>query len=103
MRQRDRVLRALKRHPDGVTQVDFLAPNVIDGGAPITRVAARIRDLRQDGHVIEVNGERYGCVVYRLPQPEPVPIPPPEMPEIEPAEQRLFDPPTVSAIFGDAA
>lgn len=78
MRQRDRVLRALQRYPGGLTQVDFLLPNVIDGGRPITRLAARVKDLRDDGHRIDVDGERYGCAVYKLPQAAPVPIPPPK-------------------------
>jgi hypothetical protein len=83
MKQTTRVLRALRRHPEGITSVDFLLPNVIDGGRPITRVAARIRDLRNEGHEIVTGGERYGCAVYKLPQPEPVPLPPPvvEIPE----------------------
>lgn len=103
MRQRDRVLRALKRHPDGVCQVDFLLPNVIDGGAPITRLAARVKDLREDGHEIEVNGEKYGCALYRLPQPKPIPVPPAAPPTLEPTGDRLFDPQPVNAIYGDAA
>lgn len=100
--QRARVLRALKRHPEGLTQVDWLLPNVVDGGHPITRLAARIKDIRDEGHEIEVSGERYGCAVYRLPQPEPVPIPR-SVPEVPQAEDRLFDPPAVNAIYGDAA
>lgn len=36
----------------GVRPEDFLTPNVVDGGKPIMRVAARIADLRREGHVI---------------------------------------------------
>jgi hypothetical protein len=70
MTQRDRVLHALQAAGErGVTQVDFMLPGVIDGGAPITRVAARIDELRRAGHQI-VNAEwRQKCIVYRLEQP----------------------------------
>src|SRR5690349_8807518 len=66
--QKQRVLAALRsRGARGITQVDFLAPNVIDGGKPITRVAPRILELRKDdGHEIVVDGERDSCAVYRL-------------------------------------
>lgn len=65
--QKDRVLAALRTNPRGITQVDFSLPFVIDGGNPITRVAARIEDLEKDGHRIVVAGERRDkCVVYRL-------------------------------------
>lgn len=36
----------------GVTPVDFTGPDVIDGGAPILRLAGRINDLRNQGYVI---------------------------------------------------
>lgn len=65
--QRDRVLRALhSAGPRGITAVDFQLPTVIDGGAPILRLAARIKDLRDEGHAITVTGERHGCAVYEL-------------------------------------
>ena len=95
MTQKTRVLRALRRHPEGITQVDFLLPNVIDGGPPITRVAARVRDLRTDGHEILVDGERNGCAVYVLPRPVRVELPPPVVVVPERA-----GPPT---LFGEAA
>jgi hypothetical protein len=67
MTQQDRVLAALTRAgARGVTQVDFLLPNVIDGGAPITRVAARVNELRNDGFQIQTDGERDSCAVYKL-------------------------------------
>lgn len=68
MSQSRRVRRALERHAQGVCSVDFLLPNVIDGGLPITRLAARINDLRKAGVEIEVDGERHGCAVYKLAQ-----------------------------------
>lgn len=84
--QRDRVLKALERAGEhGITQVDFLAPGVIDGGDPITRLAARVHELiNQDGHSIVKDGQRNACDVYKLieraperrpgwwPTPEPV-------------------------------
>lgn len=69
--QVERIVAALRRHPEGITAVDFLLPDVIDGGKPITRVAARILDARMQGHDIVTDGERNGCVVYRLARPEP--------------------------------
>src|SRR4030095_15562487 len=96
---------APKRHPERLTQVDFLAPNVIDGYAPITRLAARIKDLRDDGHEIVVDGERYSCAVYKLPQAEPVPIPRSEPPTTEELQggDALFVLPSRSAIFDEDA
>jgi len=65
--QSERVLRALQRAGDrGVTQVDFALPDVIDGGPPITRVAARVKDLREHGHMIVAAGTRQQCRVYAL-------------------------------------
>jgi hypothetical protein len=67
MSQRARVLAALRsRGADGVCSVDFLLPDVLDGGSPITRLAARMLELREDGHEIQVIGEKHGCAVYRL-------------------------------------
>lgn len=65
--QCERVLRALELSGRrGVCQVDFLAPNVIDGGEPITRLAARVSDLKRDGHSIHYAGSRNKTRVYRL-------------------------------------
>lgn len=50
MSQNDRVLAALRNGP--VSPISFAAPNVIDGGPPVMRVAARIKDLRDAGHLI---------------------------------------------------
>lgn len=63
--QCERVLLALMRYPR-VSVIDFLAPVVIDGGRPITRLAARIRDLRSEGYDIEHAGVVNGCASYRL-------------------------------------
>jgi hypothetical protein len=48
-----------------VCQVDFLPPTV-DGRAPITRLAARIDELRAAGHVIASAGWRHKTRVYVL-------------------------------------
>lgn len=63
--QNERVLLALMRYPR-VSVTDFLAPAVVDGGKPITRLAARINDLRAEGHKIERAGRVNGCASYRL-------------------------------------
>lgn len=63
--QVERVIRAADTHR-GVCQVDFLAPDVIDGGPPITRLAARLWDAEQWGCVFECIGRRSGCKVWRL-------------------------------------
>lgn len=80
MTQAARVLAALRKHKQGITQVDFLTP-CIDHGAPITRVAARVLELKQDGHQIVTDGERDSCAVYKLvydaetaPEVEPEPV-----------------------------
>src|SRR5690349_5057933 len=65
--QKQRVLAALRsRGALGVTAVDFASGRVCDGGKPIMRVAARVLELRQDGHEIVIDGERDSCAVYRL-------------------------------------
>lgn len=96
--QRDRVLRALERvGSHGLTQVDFQPPHVIDGGAPITRVAARIEELRGQGHRIDNRGRRDKCAVYVLAATAHEPIPTPEPTPVV----SLFGPGPRSAIFGD--
>jgi hypothetical protein len=96
--QRDRVLQALQRvGSHGLTQVDFQPPSVIDGGAPITRVAARIEELRDAGHRIDSTGRRDKCVIYVL-RDKPVrhePI----TPAGEAPVASLFGPGPRSAIF----
>lgn len=65
--QATRVLAALARAGDrGVTQGDWLVPGGADGAGRITRVAARVEELRSDGIAIAVDGKREGFAVYRL-------------------------------------
>lgn len=65
--QTERVVRAIRRAGErGITQVDFLLPHVIDGGRPITRLAARVKDARDAGEQIVVDGERDSCAVYKI-------------------------------------
>jgi hypothetical protein len=66
--QCQRVERALdEAGANGITQVDFLLPDVIDGGKPITRVGARIYDLRKKrGLAIVELGHRDSCTIYML-------------------------------------
>ena len=66
MTQAQRIKAALLAHHQGITQLDFQGPHVIDGGAPILRVAARIHDLGLAGFPIIDGGERQGCKLYRL-------------------------------------
>lgn len=79
-----RVLNELRRAGTfGVDQTQFLAPNVCDGGDPLTNLAGRIWDLRhKHGCVITEGGWRNGgCRIYVLvsepaavaPSPDPVP------------------------------
>ena len=63
--QVDRVVRAARSF-QGVCAVDFLGPDVVDGGKPITRVAARIQDAEDQGYVFEIIGWRAKTKVYRL-------------------------------------
>lgn len=104
--QTKRVSRALDRYPAGVCQVDFLLPNVIDGLAPITRLAARVKDLRDAGEAIEVIGERHGCAVYARARVETKPVTPaPDPAPAEPvAQPSLFElAPRVAVFDEDAA
>jgi hypothetical protein len=96
MTQSDRVLAALSRAgARGITSVDFIRHPTVDGGPPILRVAARIRDLRDQGIEIETDGERDGVAVYKLrtvsstaPGGDRVVEP---APSAEPSDGRLFD------------
>lgn len=62
-RQVDRIAAWLDRH-GSFNEVEFAAPNVVDGGDPIQRVAARIYDLKQEGWVIDTRRERNGTATY---------------------------------------
>lgn len=65
--QAERVLRALRRAGErGLTAVDFGLPHVVDGGEPVTRLAARVLELREQGHTIVKAGRRNKCAVYKL-------------------------------------
>lgn len=67
MTDKQRVLRlALARGDKGLTQVDFMLPNVVDDAKPITRLAARIKDLRDEGIEFVDGGRRNGMKVYIL-------------------------------------
>lgn len=114
MTQTARVLAALTRAgDDGISAVDFAAPNVCDGGKPIMRVAARVKDLRDEGFRIETDGERNGCAVYKLRAPtsdakgappleqaDSAPVPSPEgvRSASAPADQ-LFDVPAMNDMW----
>ncbi len=66
--QKTRIAMQLVMSEDGFVVTDFAAPRVVDGGAPILRVAARIHDLRRDGWEIdEVPVGRSRVARYRLP------------------------------------
>jgi len=66
MTQKQRILAQLKAAGGrGVSPTDFLAPDVCDGGKPILRVAARILDLKNEGHSIDCQTEA-GTAVYVL-------------------------------------
>jgi len=57
--QAARVLAALRsRGQHGICAVDFLVPDVCDGGSPILRLPSRINDLKNVGHDIENTGKR---------------------------------------------
>jgi hypothetical protein len=85
--QKQRVL-AVLRH-GSCTQVDWLAPQVIDSGPPITRLAARINELRDDGFDIREAGRRHGCSIYVLALKERADVVVPESPATT-----LFEPST---------
>ena len=63
--QTERVIAAARSYR-GITQVDFLLPGVCDGGAPITRVAARLHEADLAGYTFECLGRRDKCKVWRL-------------------------------------
>jgi hypothetical protein len=54
---------------------DLLPPATIDDGPTITRVGARIKDLRDAGHTIRNAGTRDGFTVYVIYVPEPPSVP----------------------------
>lgn len=67
MTQRQRVLAALEdAGASGVSPVDFLGPQVIDGGKPILRVAPRVEELRKQGYRISSYRQPDSTVRYVL-------------------------------------
>lgn len=93
--QRERVLKVMELAGDyGTCQAEWFGMGP-DGLGSITRLAARIVDLRARGHNIVTAGERRGFTVYRLaPALELLPEPEPD--------ERLFAPPPIDAIRGAA-
>lgn len=64
--QMDRVLEASRSYR-GVCQAELLGPDVVDGGKPITRLAARIEDLETKRQCVFENlGWKSGTKIYRL-------------------------------------
>lgn len=102
MTQRDRIRDALARGP--VYPIDYLRYPTIDGGPPILRVAARVHELRQDGHQITETRAQDGTAVYTLAAPHipggkeaphrasPPMAPPPSAEQAAAREPSLFDP-----------
>jgi hypothetical protein len=65
--QADRVLVSLtEAGSQGITQADWLPHGGMDGLGKITRLAARIEELRKDGLAIKKDGQRQGFAVYKL-------------------------------------
>lgn len=103
MTQRDRIRDALHRGP--VSPIDFLRHPTVDGGPPILRVAARVHELRQDGHQITETRAQDGTAVYTLAAPHipggkeapphgasPPSAPLPRAEQATAGEPSLFDP-----------
>lgn len=62
-----RVLQAFRAAGSrGLCAVDFLLPNVCDGGTPITRFGARVHDLKERGCVFRDSGWRQKSKVLVL-------------------------------------
>lgn len=59
-----RLLKALRQGP--VRVIDWTGPTTPDGGPPILRVAARVKELRSVGFPIERTGTASACAVYEL-------------------------------------
>jgi hypothetical protein len=63
--QRQRIEKRLREH-GSVRKLDFLAPNVCDGGKPIWGVAQRINEMRDDGFKIKTDILENGTAVWSL-------------------------------------
>jgi uncharacterized lipoprotein YddW (UPF0748 family) len=102
--QADRVLMSIvQAGSQGVTQGQWLQTGGIDGLGVISRVAARVDELKDDGLNIVTEGKRDGYAVYKLrAAPRVVEAEP------EPPADSLFDIPAwgserPSMYYGDAA
>ena len=94
MTDRLRILAALEQGT--VSPVDFAAPNVIDGGKPVMRVAARVKELRDAGYTIRSSRAANGIALYTLeatPESDAAPTGTPEMaaPSVAAAQQAPAD------------
>lgn len=98
--QQSRVLKALQRGP--VCATDFQLPFVVDGGPPILRVPARVKELRDLGYEIVADGWRDKCREYRLVVDVPAAV---DVPASEPTlvQEGLFTSDTRSPYREEAA
>jgi Helix-turn-helix domain len=90
--QAERLLRALRESPTGISPLDWLDEPAPDGGHRVTRVAARIGDLRRAGHEI-VTVRRGRATLYRLAAVVPVRLQP------DPPERVCGRPMEAEALF----
>lgn len=92
MTQKDRVLKSLRvAGSRGITQADWTGAyaQTPDGGAPITRLAARVLDLKQQGYTIKNGPLRDSCRVYSLIPTEPISAPLAPLVLLPEAERRI--------------
>lgn len=91
MTQTERVEQLLRRRGDhGITLVDFLPPETADGGGPLTRLSARVADLRQSGRNIVTEGTRDGFAVYVLRDEQRISAGAPPADTLPPTEQQTL-------------
>jgi hypothetical protein len=106
MTQTDRVYQLLRRRGEaGITVADFIGPETADGGPTVSRLAARVGQLRHErGLNIVAEGRRGGYVIYRLREEQRLTVPAPAVAPIEPGQLVPAAPPR-SALLGweDAA
>jgi hypothetical protein len=97
--QADRVLMSLVHAgSQGVTQGQWLETGGVDGLGRITRVAARVGELREDGLNVVTDGERDGFAVYKLRAAPRVVVD-----NTEPSADSLFDTPARPSMYYDEA
>lgn len=78
----ERVEQLLRRRGDeGIDQSDFLGPETADGGPPITRLAARVAELRGRDVNVVTEGYRGGFAVYVLREERRVAVAPASEPD----------------------